>query len=661
MATFAGVPWAEDGPLTSPERWLRAVLWAHAALSVLFALSYVVGAFTDDLDLRLVVNSTAKDALFVFLSVLAAAHVRRYGWLTLVIAAAYLVLIAAQAILLARGGNGTLGLLGATADGTAFLVAWMVADVLLTVLLVWLYHRAQVARYRLCYLTPYGFVTLVALAEVLVRGEDERVPADEVARNVDGYLSRIPGRGRGRDRIQLALLALTVLPLAFGRPPFPAMAPASRLAFVERRFVRDVAAREGGLLRLAWSAARSRRWSASPRRWPTSATTATRARTRRSATCRSRAGRGRRRSSPRSSPTARGSRAWIPARCAAAHRPTSWWSGPARRAASSPTGWRRPAAACSCSSAARTWTRASSSRTRSRCTCGSTTRARCRWRATSACRCCRACASAAAPWSTTRSASTRRQTVLDAWAAAGLDADAVRQATGEVRDWLRVAPVPGAVANPAGALFAEGARALDLGGRVHPLDVNIAGCLGCGYCNIGCAYGRKLSMLDVVLPDGQARFGDRLRVLADAPATGIEHDGAGRAVAVHAEVAGEPVRIAAATVVVAAGAVGSSGAAAGQRARRPAHGARPVLQRDVAADGGLRSDHGRPLQPADDPRLRARARRGRRLPDRDVVQPGGDAGAGDARLVRAPFRRTCCVTATWSAAACSWGRPCPAG
>ena len=83
-------------------------------------------------------------------------------------------------------------------------------------------------------------------------------------------------------------------------------------------------------------------------------------------------------------------------------------------------------------------------------------------------------------------------------------------------------------------------------------------CFGCGYCNIGCAFGRKLSMLDTVLPEGQARFGDRLRVLADCRATGIEHDGRGRATAVHAELGGRALRIAADTVVVAAGAVGSS-------------------------------------------------------------------------------------------------------
>ena len=39
---------------------------------------------------------------------------------------------------------------------------------------------------------------------------------------------------------------------------------------------------------------------------------------------------------------------------------------------------------------------------------------------------------------------------------------------------------------------------------MKPVNANIHDCLGCGYCNIGCPYGRKLSMLDRMLPEGQA-------------------------------------------------------------------------------------------------------------------------------------------------------------
>ena len=84
--------------------------------------------------------------------------------------------------------------------------------------------------------------------------------------------------------------------------------------------------------------------------------------------------------------------------------------------------------------------------------------------------------------------------------------------------------------------FAQGVSKLGLDlepNRFEVVDANIVGCLGCGYCNFGCAYGKKLSMLDTALPWAQKRHGpdavrDALGVrgAADparrAPATGVE-------------------------------------------------------------------------------------------------------------------------------------------
>ena len=38
------------------------------------------------------------------------------------------------------------------------------------------------------------------------------------------------------------------------------------------------------------------------------------------------------------------------------------------------------------------------------------------------------------------------------------------------------------------------------------MRANIDGCLGCGYCNIGCKWGHKLSMLETALPWAQRDF-----------------------------------------------------------------------------------------------------------------------------------------------------------
>ena len=53
--------------------------------------------------------------------------------------------------------------------------------------------------------------------------------------------------------------------------------------------------------------------------------------------------------------------------------------------------------------------------------------------------------------------------------------------------------------------FSRGAEKLlwgadALGIHHEVFEANIVGCRGCGYCNIGCQFGAKLSMLDKVLP-----------------------------------------------------------------------------------------------------------------------------------------------------------------
>jgi len=66
------------------------------------------------------------------------------------------------------------------------------------------------------------------------------------------------------------------------------------------------------------------------------------------------------------------------------------------------------------------------------------------------------------------------------------------------------------------------------GGGYHydVVEANIVDCLGCGYCNIGCKYGRKLSMLDEVLPAAQKKHGAaNFRILSEAQAVKLVTDG----------------------------------------------------------------------------------------------------------------------------------------
>ena len=154
---------------------------------------------------------------------------------------------------------------------------------------------------------------------------------------------------------------------------------------------------------------------------------------------------------------------------------------------------------------------------------------------------------------------------------------------------------------------------------------------------MGCPFGKKHSMLDTVLPWAQRDFPDRLDVLPGFHAERVLHEG-GRALGVLGSHQGETLTIEADEIVLAAGAVGSSwlllrSGIAGSRAGRELYfNVNSPLTADfpepVRSYAGLQMSHA----------YLPDGRRGVGLHPRDLVQPAGDPGAGDAGLVRPPLR-----------------------
>jgi choline dehydrogenase-like flavoprotein len=144
---------------------------------------------------------------------------------------------------------------------------------------------------------------------------------------------------------------------------------------------------------------------------------------------------------------------------------------------------------------------------------------------------------------------------------AGLEERRLAQSFGAARDLVGVRRPPSRYLQGGAQKFVDGASALGLSPPRYDVDVveaNIADCPGSGYCNIGCPYGTKLSMLDKVLPEGQRLFGpENLRVLPECRAERIETKN-GRAEAVLARLGDRKLRVKAQTIVVSAGAIASS-------------------------------------------------------------------------------------------------------
>jgi hypothetical protein len=134
-----------QGELTRPERRLRGWLIAHAIVSALLACMYVVGG--DTATLGFIPNSFAKDVLFVAVSAIGAADVRRFGDLALVVVVGYVALVIGQIAVLAWGGAPAqdVPVIGEV-SGTGALLGWMAADLALIALFTWLWVAAARTR-----------------------------------------------------------------------------------------------------------------------------------------------------------------------------------------------------------------------------------------------------------------------------------------------------------------------------------------------------------------------------------------------------------------------------------------------------------------------------------------------------------------------------------
>ena len=100
-----------------------------------------------------------------------------------------------------------------------------------------LYQAAWRARYRLRYLEPMEFRTLLGLSDVIIDGEDEALDALEVAKKVDATIFQIGAERRWIYRLILFIVYLH--PMLYLRAPLPEMARETRLAHLLKHFYHE--------------------------------------------------------------------------------------------------------------------------------------------------------------------------------------------------------------------------------------------------------------------------------------------------------------------------------------------------------------------------------------------------------------------------------------
>lgn len=238
--------------LTAQERnlksYLRLLFFIYLGGVLLYLLPPLglmpsfLKAFTFFNDPAFANNSTIKMGLFAALCFIAAGDVRRYLFAVEAIVVVMTVGVVSGLLLMFFANNKyTLP----TGDGglkiSTVILYSTLFDTAVNVILIVLYNKAQKARYNLQYFTPMQFRALVGLADVIIENDKKIISAKETALSVDRYMQGFKATNKWVTK--LALLSLELYPLVFLKPPTSYMRADARKAFLERHFYQDVALR----------------------------------------------------------------------------------------------------------------------------------------------------------------------------------------------------------------------------------------------------------------------------------------------------------------------------------------------------------------------------------------------------------------------------------
>jgi choline dehydrogenase-like flavoprotein len=248
------LPWIPDKPISSWERIAQVVFGLFGLGSLGAAAGSLLLPYLGvTLDASLLVNpfmiagSTIKIAVLGLCALLVAADVRRYTHYTQMISAlvighsASLIVITLLWLFgFARFGDYTLTIGGTTFTRDQMMFgAWALDVVIITAFLFLLHRINHTLLDYLGFLTPSQFRAMESIAETLVAGgEAEAVPPHQIVLRTDSYLKAFRSNRLGLAR--LAIMGLQLSPLAWLRPPINYLHPAARQEFIDTRFKKEI-------------------------------------------------------------------------------------------------------------------------------------------------------------------------------------------------------------------------------------------------------------------------------------------------------------------------------------------------------------------------------------------------------------------------------------
>jgi choline dehydrogenase-like flavoprotein len=227
---------------TKEQKRLEVLLNILAAVFLLAALGYLFLFMTTPF----ITNSAVKVTVLSLLCFIAAGNVKRFRILTQLVIIGHIISELAVAVVLIFGyTGGTVDMINpftgnVIMSNPLITVLWgsVILDGVIIALLIWFYLSAEKSIYGLSYLSPTQFRSIVALSEALIEGKDEKVHPEDIARNVDRYLSSFSAKTKWI--FKLVLTAMQIYPMLSLKPPLTYLSAQKRRAFLEDRFYNKV-------------------------------------------------------------------------------------------------------------------------------------------------------------------------------------------------------------------------------------------------------------------------------------------------------------------------------------------------------------------------------------------------------------------------------------